>query len=184
MTPQSPLLKSGSVTLRAVTLADAPDIADGCDDSEMARWTTIPTPYGLEDAFAYVECRSGSAADADWARWAIETDGRWSGNISLRSDGDGLAEIGYLVAPWARSRGVASQAAWLVCDWGFGVGLTVIAWHAAVGNIASRRVAEKVGFTVSPGVMRRRMVLRGQRVDIWVGDLLPEDLVARDQILQ
>jgi RimJ/RimL family protein N-acetyltransferase len=47
----------------------------------------------------------------------------------------------------------------------------LIEWRAEIGNEASRRVAQKAGF-VMEGQLRKRLVHRGERVDIWVGSLL------------
>jgi RimJ/RimL family protein N-acetyltransferase len=44
-----------------------------------------------------------------------------------------------------------------------------------VGNRASIQCAKQIGFTVE-GVLRSRRILRGERVDMWVGSLLPSDL--------
>jgi RimJ/RimL family protein N-acetyltransferase len=48
-------------------------------------------------------------------------------------------------------------------------------WYAEVGNVASRRVAEKVGFVLEGTA--RQLLLRpdGARVDCWMGALLGAD---------
>jgi RimJ/RimL family protein N-acetyltransferase len=48
-------------------------------------------------------------------------------------------------------------------------------WLAGVGNEGSRAVAGKVGFTME-GTLRARMDLRGEKIDAWLGSLLPSDL--------
>ena len=40
-----------------------------------------------------------------------------------------------------------------------------------MGNVASRRVAEKAGFTVE-GTQHAGLVHRGERKDVWVGGLV------------
>lgn len=180
----APILQAGVLTLREITLQDVDDMTVACQDTETTRWTTVPEPYEREHALAFVERRTGTPVDTERQRWGIEVDGRWCGNISLRPDDAGLAEIGYLVAPWARRQGVGSLAAWLVCDWGFREGgLEVITWHAVVGNEASKRLVERVGFHVYADIARRRMFHRGERVDVWMADLLPADLVPLDKLL-
>lgn len=63
-----------------------------------------------------------------------------------------------------------------VCRWVFDIrNLALVEWRAQVGNEASRRVAEKVGFSME-GVLRQRLVHRGCRVDAWVGSLLPGEI--------
>jgi RimJ/RimL family protein N-acetyltransferase len=65
-----------------------------------------------------------------------------------------------------------TEAAREVCRWAFEeLGLARIEWLAAVGNEASWRVVEKLGFT-REGTLRSYAVFRDQRVDMWIGSLL------------
>ncbi|MDK3255056.1 GNAT family N-acetyltransferase [Blastococcus capsensis] len=67
----------------------------------------------------------------------------------------GDAEIGYWTAPAARGRGFAPAAVDAVCRWAFGaLPVDRIELCHAVENTASRRVAEKAGFTYE-GRLRR-----------------------------
>jgi RimJ/RimL family protein N-acetyltransferase len=79
----------------------------------------------------------------------------------------------------ARARGIATDSVRVLCRWAFDVlGLDLIEWRAEVGNLASRRVAEKAGFRVE-AVLRQRLVHRGMRVDAWVGSMLPAEMPTR-----
>jgi DNA-binding CsgD family transcriptional regulator/RimJ/RimL family protein N-acetyltransferase len=174
-----PILSDGVVLLRPPTAADAPDIAEACQDPDIVRWTTIPTPYSLEDAHAWISAHE--AGEQWWAAptWAVTYgDARWGGTVDLRLDAVGGAEVGYLVAPWLRGNQVATRALRLACGWAFmALGLEVIRWYAGVGNDPSRTVATKVGFRIHRDVLRLGLVQRGERIDGWIGDLLPADLV-------
>ena len=111
-----------------------------------------------------------------WAVTVAPSD-RWSGNIAVRPDGAGGAEIGYMVAPWARGHGVATRTIRLACTWAFGaLDLSVVTWYAYAGNEVSRRAARRVGFRIPDVVLRRHLPHRGERRDAWVGDLLPGDI--------
>jgi RimJ/RimL family protein N-acetyltransferase len=89
-----------------------------------------------------------------------------------------VADVGYLTAPWARGRGYATAALRELCRWGFEtLGLRRIEWGANVGNDASRRVAERAGFTVE-GTSRARTLHRGEARDSWTGAILPRDVTA------
>ena len=184
-----PDLVAGDVRLRRHRLEDVEDIVLACRDEQTAMWTTVPQPYEPEHAEAYLNRVLGSAVDGE-TRWAIETVGedgraRFSGNMGLMLDGAGRADVGYFVAPWARGRGAGTVALWLVCDWAFREGgCEVVTWNALVGNAASRRMVEKVGFHVHADVSRRLVVQRGERLDAWTADLLPDDLVPLDAILR
>ena len=178
-----PDLSAGPVLLRRHRLDDLDDIVLACRDEQTWTWTTVPNPYEPEHAEAYINRTVGTPVDGE-TRWAIEVDGRFSGNIGAMLDGAGRADVGYFVAPWARGRGVGSIALWLVCDWAFREGgCEVVTWNALVGNVPSRRMVEKVGFHVHADPARRMVVQRGERVDVWTADLLPDDLVSLDQLL-
>ena len=59
-----------------------------------------------------------------------------------------------------------------LCRWAFAtLDLEIIQWRTEVGNIASRRVAEKAGFLIE-ATLRKRLVHCGTRVDVWNGSLL------------
>ena len=178
-----PDLSAGPVLLRRHRLDDLDDMVLACRDELTWTWTTVPNPYEPEHAEAYINRTVGTSIDGE-TRWAIEVDGRFSGNIGVMLDGAGRADVGYFVAPWARGRGVGSLALWLVCDWAFREGgCEVVTWNALVGNVPSRRMVEKVGFHVHRDAFRRYVVQRGERADAWTADLLPEDLVPLASLL-
>jgi RimJ/RimL family protein N-acetyltransferase len=88
----------------------------------------------------------------------------------------GIVEIGFWTAPDQRGRGYTAEAATEMCRWAFGtLGAHRLEWLAGVGNEGSRAVAGKVGFTME-GTLRARMDLRGEKIDAWLGSLLPSDL--------
>ena len=69
------------------------------------------------------------------------------------------------MAAAVRGRGVASTATRLLSDFGFEtLGLRRIELNAAVGNVASRRVAEKAGFEPE-GVRRAWRTVGGVPAD-------------------
>ncbi len=169
-------------SLRGWRPADVPAVTRACQDPESVRWTTVPTPYGAEDAeFFTADIVPGQWARGAGAGYAIaDGDDRYAGSIDLRLDpsDEGSAEVGYLVAPWARGKGYAPAAVRTICAWGFSaLGLERVVWKAYLGNDASRRVAEKAGFTIE-GVGRGTCVQRGERRDAWVGSLLATDVTA------
>jgi len=173
-----PILSDGRLTLRPPASSDAHDIAEGCQDPEIIRWTTVPSPYDLSDARTFLNDR---LTPTQWWRnptWVItEADNRWIGTVDLRPDGEGAAEIGYMIAPGHRGRGVGTAAIRLVCTWALQQrGLQVITWKAVLGNVASRALAERVGFRIHADIFRLGLAHRGARVDSWYGELLASDL--------
>ncbi len=171
-----PTLPAAGVTLRPPTRDDVPGIVECRRDAETARWFGIPQPYTPADALVHVERN----VPRRWARgveavFAIADAGdAYVGSVDLRirADDPGVGEIGFAVAPRARGRGHAVAAVREICRWGFAeLGRSRIEWRAEVGNDASRRVAEKAGFTVE-GLLRQTVRTAGGRRDCWVGSLL------------
>lgn len=170
-------LRGDRLLLAAPTPSDIDRIAELCQDPEIQRWTTLPSPYTHEHAKGFVEdvVRTGWETEKDLT-WAIRSpeDRLVLGMIGLSSRGDGAAEIGFWLAPQARGRRLASRAVRLVAEYAFasdvGLGLTHLQWRAAVGNWASRRVAWACGFRME-GRIRGGIAQRGVRRDTWVATL-------------
>ena len=127
------------------------DIIASCNDPVMVRWTTVPHPYTPEHADEFL-----TAAPEGVERWAYVLDGRYAGSIELRPGG----VLGYSTAPWARGRGMTTRALRLVAAHAIAQGLHRLELHIAVDNAASRRTAEKAGFTYD-GLLPDPVRLRG-----------------------
>lgn len=176
-------ITAGRLHLRPWLPSDAGDVQAACQDPEVQRWTTVPSPYALEDARVFVEEVSPCGwADGTAATFAVvdATTGGLLASVGLHgiSARHRTADVGFWCAAHARGQGVVTQATGVVCRWGFGaLGLERIAWVAEVGNEASRRVAEKNGFRME-GVARARVRHLDVQRDTWVAGLLPADLLA------
>ena len=137
------------VTLRLWTPDDAPQITAACQDPDIPRYTTVPSPYTLDDAHAYIERSLARFEAGEGATFAVvdATDHEQVlAAISVDLLGH-IAGVGYWVAPTARGRGAASRALRLVAPWALEVAeLTVLLAEIRVGNVASIRVAEAAGF--------------------------------------
>jgi predicted carbohydrate-binding protein with CBM5 and CBM33 domain len=49
-----PVLTGSKVVLRPWTADDANEVFAACQDAEIQRWTTVPSPYTFDDAVGYV----------------------------------------------------------------------------------------------------------------------------------
>ncbi len=174
--PDPPVLRDGDdLVLRAHRPDDAEEVHERCQDPETIRNTTIPQPYSREDAERFVGLTATWWASGTAASFAVELDGRCAGSVDLRLEGGGWAEVGYVLSPWARGRGLMTRALRLMVAWGFDdLGLAGVRWEARVGNEASRQVAEKCGFAVE-GTVRGLLLHRGERLDGWIGSLVAGD---------
>jgi len=76
----------------------------------------------------------------------------------------GVIEIGYWLLPHARGRGLATRSVRAAAREAFASGLWRIEANVRIGNGASERVLERVGFT-REGLRRRLLRDGGERVD-------------------
>lgn len=172
-------IPAGWLTLRPFAEADVPWVFEVSQDPALQQFVQVPSPYLLEHAAFFVR----EIAIACWdsgqrAEFVVQdtTTGTRLGRAGLDLSRPGAAEIGYWVDPRARRRGVATDAVRATCRWAFtSLRLELIEWRCEVGNLASRRVAEKAGFLIE-ATLRKRLVHRGARVDAWVGSLLSSEL--------
>lgn len=136
--------------LRAFVAADLPDLLAAFADPEIARWNPGPeSPDQAAAAQDWMDRRNDWSAGTH-ASWAIaDADGRLCGSVSLHElDRDQLdSEIGYWLAPWARRRGLGTQAVGLAGRYGFRtLGLRRIYLFHAVDNPSSCRLAGAAGY--------------------------------------
>ena len=180
------VLATDRVRLSVPTTSDVDRISEVCADPEVARWTTVPSPYTRDEAERFVTVFVPDGwRDEKVFTWAVRApgpgDGPVLGMVGMTREGAPGAElsgeVGYWCAADARGRGLITEAARLVVDWAVdpeGLGLAVVRWRANVGNWPSRRVAWKLGFRFE-GTLRRFGQQRGVLVDSWVASLVPED---------
>ncbi len=158
--------------------SDIDAIFDACQDPDTQRYTSVPAPYERRHAEEFVPRVAQQWTEGVHLTWAIREGDVLAGTIGLyRLDGHSAGEIGYWVSPWSRGRGVVTEAARAVIDWGFspeGAGLTRIEWRAVVGNTASARAARTLGFRYE-GLLRAGLAGKEGRVDGWVAGLLRTD---------
>ena len=137
-------------------------------DPDTQRWIgQLPVPYRREDARTFVEDvttkeRTGGLG----LSVVIEAGGELVGTGGIYFRGGRLGpEIGYTVAPGARRRGYAAEAAHALAEWGLGLGAPRVHLYTDVRNEASQAVAERAGFR-REGVVRAALDYRdGSRAD-------------------
>jgi RimJ/RimL family protein N-acetyltransferase len=172
-------ISAGRLSLRPWQPEDAAALLTAFTDPETRRWTSRPVPYLPEHARAYVERVSpdGWRSGKDLGFAVCESaSGSVLGGVSLRAGCDeGVRDVGYWTMPAARGTHVASDALRTVSRWAFAtLDVARLEWMAEVGNWASRRVAERAGFTIE-GALRSGLLHRDQHVDGWIGARLPDD---------
>jgi RimJ/RimL family protein N-acetyltransferase len=160
---------------------DAKPVADIFADARTQRWLPFPQEYGPIDGLAWctdlaVERREGGDGD-HYGAIRREDEQLVACLWALRADWVARSiEVSYAVAPAARGFGVAAEAVdalaiALLCEHG----LERIELRVAPGNVPSRRVAEKAGFTYE-GLLRNAGYVHSGRVDVEVWSLVAADL--------
>lgn len=173
--PADPLV-DGETALRPWRDSDLQALVLACQDPEISRWTRVPRNYGETDGRAYLLQRYDLVFQGRAAPFAIVSSdgGALAGSIALiRIEWEHRrAEVGYWLAAPARGRGHATRAVGLICDWGGRtLGLERFDLHAATGNLASQRVAERAGFS-REAVLRSYMPMPDERQDMVAYGLL------------
>jgi RimJ/RimL family protein N-acetyltransferase len=169
-------LADGDIRLEPLTTQYAAAMDELARDTDVARFTRVPTP--VPDGFGerWIERYTRGRAQGTNAGFAIvdsET-GDFLGFVGLvKVDLEAQeAEAGYVVASRARGRGVATRALRLLTAWAFAeLPLERLELLIDVENPASEVVAERCGYT-REGVLRWTYLKPGLRSDTIVYSML------------
>jgi RimJ/RimL family protein N-acetyltransferase len=176
-------LTTGRLLLRPLESPDVDAVLAACQDPEIPRWTTVPSPYTRAHAIDFVERVSPQGwRDDTLYNFGVFTldSGALVGSMGLvglaQLGAPGRqAELGYWTAKEQRGNGYAAEAGRAVCDWAItALGVERLEWFAEAGNNGSRAVALRIGF-VMEGTVRSKIVQHGTRRDAWSASLLPSD---------
>jgi RimJ/RimL family protein N-acetyltransferase len=154
------------------------DIDELVTDPDVLRFTRVPEP--VPDGFVRSWMARYETGRDDGTREgfvAVSGDGRFLG-LALAPFMDAAAgemELGYIVAPAARGRGIASAILNKLTRWAFEErGAQRIYLIIDVQNAASERVAERCGYQ-REGVMRSIHVKQDRRADAALWSRLRSD---------
>lgn len=179
-----------AVVLRAHRDQDLPRMVEACRDPQTQYWLSdLPTDYTEVEGRQHLDQIRSEQASGKSVYWvaADPGDDRLLAELGLflRISRDPQAEIGYWSHPEARGRSVTTEAVQLAVRHALlpvedgGLGQARVQLRAAEGNIASQRVAEKAGFTLTGRDRDARLSRDGSRSDHLRFDLLPAELPAR-----
>jgi RimJ/RimL family protein N-acetyltransferase len=134
----------------------------------------IPRDYTEADAQAFVR---GEVQNIGPHQFAVTEAERVVGSIGIRLNESGTGHIGYWCAPDARGRGITTRALRIIAQFGLDdLHLERLELITDPDNVASQRVAEKVGFQ-REGVLRSHLLHPdGRRRDSVMFSLLPGEL--------
>jgi RimJ/RimL family protein N-acetyltransferase len=177
--PETPLA-DGDLRLEPLGSRHGADLDALANDPDVRRFTYVPLEppagFGTRWAARYDE----GWRDGTRAGFAIRDGDDERGFLGfvafVQLDRDARqGEIGYVVAPAGRGRGVATRALRLLTRWGFEeLGLERVELRIDVVNTASEIVAARAGY-VRDGVLRSSYFKEGLRVDLGVWSRLATD---------
>ena len=167
-----------AVSLRPLVAEDLDDVDALLDDPDVLRFTRLPVPPPPGYARTWLErYEAGRLEGTREAFAALDDEGRFVGlALAVDIDREGReVELGYITAPAARGRGVATAMLDALTRWALdelrALRVTLI---IDVENRASSRVAERCGYVLE-GVMRSSYLKDDVRIDAGLWSRLPTD---------
>ena len=146
-------------------------------DPDTLRFTRIPEPPPPDFRSDWVRRYEEGRRDGTHEGFAVLDDRGALLGLALVPTIDraaGEAELGYMVAPSARGRGVGTAILRELTAWAFAQGIERCELIISVGNTGSERVAERAGY-VREGTLRSIHLKQGKREDVTVWSRLPAD---------
>jgi ribosomal-protein-alanine N-acetyltransferase len=168
-------LVDGDVAVRAWRDADVPAVAAFGLDADNVRFGAAPPGSREIEAVDYLRAMERMRVDGRGLSFAVvdATSDAVLGGCELRTPAPGVGEVGYLLAPAARGRGVMTRAMRLVVGWAFAeLDLARVQAFASPDNAASLALLGRLGFT-REGVLRS---YRGPGEDRVALSVLPGEL--------
>ena len=178
LTPPDPPLADDEIRLVPLTPAHVSAMLALTADPDVVSFTRAPA--GADEAFArgWIQRYEDGWTDGSKAGFAITApDGAFLGFAAIvdlaleKREG----EIGYMVAPAARGRGIAPRAVELLTRWAFdGLELLRIELLIDVRNAASETVAQRSGYR-QDGILRNVHFKGDLRCDLGIWSRLSQD---------
>jgi RimJ/RimL family protein N-acetyltransferase len=168
-----------AIRLEPLFEAHLPAVEEMLTDDGVLRFTRVPEPVPPGFARPWLASYEEGRRDGTREAFAVvdSEDASFLGlALAVRVDREEqTVELGYVVAPAARGRGVATEALRLLTEWALADldALRVELWIDVV-NEPSKRVAERCGY-VQEGVLRSIYFKQGQRHDFEIWSRLPTD---------
>ena len=153
---------------REMNPSDLDDLAALLGDPEVMRH--YPAPKSREEAAAWIAWNERNYAQHGHGLWVLESlEGEFVGDCGLTMqevDGELMVEVGYHVRRACQGQGFATEAAAASRDFAKAAGIAHLIAIIRPDNLASQRVAEKIGLQ-----LQRQSVKNGLDVLVLGADL-------------
>lgn len=169
-------ITDGVVALRKLRESDRAVVLSTFGDPLVRQWLNMPAHPRDSDFDAVLRTTERGFATGDRYDYCVTAS---PGDVSLgaviasRRHRDNF-EIAYLAREEGRGRGLMTRAVTLLVDWLFEEGVGRIEVRTHPDNVASQRLAARVGFQ-REGLERKSIWLHDGRQDAILWSLLPDD---------
>lgn len=179
----SDLRSTPRLVLRPFRRRDADPLTEAVRSSltELSRWLPwVHSRYGKGDALRFVRDSTAAWAEGRAFDFAIRSKAeidRHLGNVSVwhTSRREQAGEVGYWVRSDEAGRGIGTEATARILQVAFEeLGMHRVILRIAAGNLASERIAQKLGF-VREGLLRKEVLVNGDWLDHSLWGLLEEE---------
>lgn len=171
-----PILQTSRLLLRRLDKSDANAVIELRSNAETMQYIPRPLITSADEAIAHLQMIDDKINTNTGIDWAITLpgDNHCLGIIGFYrcSIPDMRAEIGYILLPEYRGRGIISEAIAAVIDYGFAT-MRLHSIEAVIdpGNRASARVLEKQGF-IEEGHLHENIYFDGKFLDSIIYSLI------------
>lgn len=161
-----PVLETGRLTLRPITMADAQDILEYASDSTLQRYTTWTTHKTLADSETYIRAVQKCYRRQEPAPWGIvhKADNKLIGTMGFCHLAPKYQRgmVGYVLSPKYWGQGLATEALKEIINFGFStLNLNRIEAICSNVNAPSSRVLEKAGMKLE-GILDEYFPMNGE----------------------
>jgi ribosomal-protein-alanine N-acetyltransferase len=187
VTNYNPILETKRLILRRITINDAQDIFEYASDKEIDKYVLWDYHKSIDDTNKYIEDVLKKYSDNLPSGWGIvhKQKNKLIGTCGylIINENHKFAEIGYVLSRKYWNKGVVTEAVEEVIRHSFEIlNMNRIQICSAVNNIASSRVAEKVGMKFE-GILRERFIMKGRYVDVKIYSLLKKEWMNKNPAL-
>jgi RimJ/RimL family protein N-acetyltransferase len=151
------VIETARLRMREWTPEDRPAVERLTSDPSVIRWLNSGQPYPDAEIDRFIQRRLDDQSERGWSRWALElispAEGDPTGIVGFCGFGSAVArepELGWTLLSALQGRGLATEAGCAALQFGWDVARFPLVISAILpDNVASRRVAEKLGMRVN-----------------------------------
>ncbi|WP_431027077.1 GNAT family N-acetyltransferase [Lysinibacillus sp. LZ02] len=172
-----PVLTTERLRLRAVTMEDAEALFAYGSNPQVTQYVLWETHQTLDDAKGFIDMILDAYETRGLYLWGIEYEGKFIGTIDYvgLNDYSKIGEIGYVLSEDYWNKGIITEAAKRIIDFGFTeLGLVRIQARCIAENMASSRVMEKSGMILE-GTHRKSLFAKGRHYDVHMYAIIDYD---------